>query len=193
MGAHGPGHRRAARRRHDPRLPQTGCALVGGETAELPDTYAAGEYDLAGFIVGIVERSKILKPSGVRAGDLLIALPSTGLHTNGYSLARKLIFEVAGLAPDAYVPDVSNKIGAELLMPHRCYWPMLKNILAKGWVTALAHITGGGIPGNLPRVMPRGMQAVIELGSWPVLPIFTYLTKLGQLERDELLRTFNSA
>ena len=170
---------------------QTGCALVGGETAELPDTYAAGEYDLAGFIVGIVERSKILKPSGVRSGDLLIALPSTGLHTNGYSLARKLIFEVAGLAPDAYVPDVSNKIGAELLMPHRCYWPMLKNILAKGWVTALAHITGGGIPGNLPRVMPRGMQAVIELGSWPVLPIFTYLTKLGQLERDELLRTFN--
>jgi phosphoribosylformylglycinamidine cyclo-ligase len=170
---------------------QTGCALVGGETAELPDTYAESEYDLAGFIVGVVERSKILKPSGVRSGDLLIALPSLGLHTNGYSLARKLIFEVAGLAPDAYVADVSNKIGAELLMPHRCYWPMLKNIVAKGLVTALAHITGGGIPGNLPRVMPRGMQAVIELGSWPMLPIFTYLTKLGQLERDELLRTFN--
>ena len=170
---------------------QAGCALVGGETAELPDTYAAGEYDLAGFIVGVVERSRILKTSGVRSGDLLIALPSLGLHTNGYSLARKLIFEVAGLAPDAYVAEISNKIGAELLMPHRCYWPMLKNIVAKGWVTGLAHITGGGIPGNLPRVLPRGMQAVIELGSWPVLPIFTYLAKLGQLERDELLRTFN--
>ena len=170
---------------------QAGCALVGGETAELPDTYAAGEYDLAGFIVGVVERSHILKTSAVRAGDVLLALPSLGLHTNGYSLARKLIFEVAGLAPDTYVAEISNKIGAELLMPHRCYWPMLKNIVAKGWVSGLAHITGGGIPGNLPRVLPRGMQAVIELGSWPVLPIFSYLARLGQLERDELLRTFN--
>src|SRR5579862_3229015 len=101
-----------------------GCALVGGETAELPGTYARGEYDVAGFIVGAVERSKILKTSGVRSGDVLLALPSLGLHTNGYSLARKLIFEVAGLAPDSYVPEIANKIGAELLMPHRCYWPL---------------------------------------------------------------------
>jgi phosphoribosylformylglycinamidine cyclo-ligase len=168
-----------------------GCALVGGETAELPGTYAPGEYDVAGFIVGAVERSKILKTSGVRSGDVLLALPSLGLHTNGYSLARKLIFEVAGLAPDSYVAEIANKIGAELLMPHRCYWPLLKNVIAKGWVSGLAHITGGGIPGNLPRVLPRGIQAVVELGSWPVLPIFSYLAGLGNIERDELLRIFN--
>ncbi len=118
-------------------------------------------------------------------------MPSLGLHTNGYSLARKLIFETAGLATDTYVAEVGNKIGAELLMPHRCYWPMLKNIVAQGLVTGMAHITGGGIPGNLPRVLPRSTQAVIELGSWPVLPIFSYLAKLGHIERDELLRTFN--
>jgi phosphoribosylformylglycinamidine cyclo-ligase len=168
-----------------------GCALIGGETAELPDTYATGEYDLAGFIVGIVERSRILKSAAVRSGDLLIGLPSLGLHTNGYSLARKLVFESAGLAPDTYVAEIGNKIGAELLMPHRCYWPMLKKIVGEGWVSAIAHITGGGIPGNLPRVLPRGTQAVIELGSWPVPPIFGYLAGLGRLERDELLKTFN--
>src|SRR5580700_2418810 len=170
---------------------QADCALVGGETAELPDTYAAGEYDLAGFIVGVVERNRVPKTSMVRSGDLLLGLPSLGLHTNGYSLARKLIFESAGLAPDSYVADVSNKIGAELLLPHRCYWPLLKKIVAQGWLSAMAHITGGGIPGNLPRVLPRGTQAVIELGSWPVLPIFRYLARLGSLERDELLSTFN--
>jgi len=169
----------------------TGCALVGGETAELPDTYAAGEYDLAGFIVGAVERSRVLKTSAVAAGDQLLALPSLGLHTNGYSLARKLVFETAGLSPDNYVAEIGNKIGAELLLPHRCYWPLLKRILAQGWISALAHITGGGIPGNLCRVLPRGKQAVIELGSWPVLPIFRYLARLGGLEREELLRTFN--
>ena len=167
------------------------CALIGGETAELPDTYAPDEYDLAGFIVGAVERSQVPKTGAVSAGDVLIALPSLGLHTNGYSLARKLIFEVAGHSPDTYVPEVGNKIAAELLMPHRCYWPMLKNVVAHGWTSAMAHITGGGIPGNLPRVLPRGKQAVIELGSWPVLPIFSYLARLGRLERDELLQTFN--
>src|ERR1700693_4109924 len=110
---------------------QADCALIGGETAELPDTYAPGEYDLAGFIVGVVERSRVPKTSAVHAGDVLLALPSLGLHTNGYSLARKLIFETAGLPTDAYVADISNKIGAELLMPHRCYWPALKNIVAQ--------------------------------------------------------------
>jgi len=170
---------------------QVGCALVGGETAELPGVYADGEYDLAGFIVGAVERSRVLKTSGVRSGDALLALPSLGLHTNGYSLARKLVFEVAGLAPDTYVADIGNKIGAELLLPHRCYWPLLKKVVAQGWASGLAHITGGGIPGNLHRVLPRGMQATVELGSWPVLPIFTYLARLGHLDREELLRTFN--
>jgi phosphoribosylformylglycinamidine cyclo-ligase len=133
----------------------------------------------------------VLKTSSVRSGDCLLALPSLGLHTNGYSLARKLVFEVAGLAMDTYVPEIGNKIGAELLLPHRCYWPVLKRIVNQRWVSGIAHITGGGIPGNLPRVLPRGMQASIELGSWPVLPVFSYLARLGQLDREELLRTFN--
>ena len=170
---------------------QAGVALVGGETAEMPGFYAPGEYDLAGFILGCVERRRILDGQAVRRGDALLALPSTGLHTNGYSLARKLIFEVAKLKPGDYVAEVRNKIGAELLRPHRCYWPLLKNIVARGWVTAMAHVTGGGIPGNLPRVLPRGVEAHVDLGSWPVLPIFRYLARLGKLHQDELLRTFN--
>jgi phosphoribosylformylglycinamidine cyclo-ligase len=170
---------------------KAGCSLIGGETAEMPDLYAAGEYDLAGFIVGAVERDKILDPRRVRAGDLLLALPSSGLHTNGYSLARKLVFEVAKLGPDSYVAEVGNKIGAELLKPHRCYWPLVKNILARGWVSSMAHITGGGITGNLPRALPRNVRATVQLGSWPVLPIFKYLAQVGRMERDELLKTFN--
>ncbi|HWG59877.1 MAG TPA: phosphoribosylformylglycinamidine cyclo-ligase [Candidatus Acidoferrales bacterium] len=170
---------------------QAGCALIGGETAEMPDFYAPGEYDLAGFIVGAVEKSKQLDPRAVRPGDALIALPSSGLHTNGYSLARKLVFEVAKLDPDAYVAEVGNKIGAELLKPHRAYWPMLKGVLSRGWISAMAHITGGGITGNLPRALPRNVQAVVQLGSWPVLPVFRYLAQIGQIERDELLATFN--
>jgi len=171
---------------------KAGCALIGGETAEMPGFYPVGEYDLAGFIVGAVERNKILTGKNVKPGDALIALPSAGLHTNGYSLARKLVFEVAKLKPDTYVAEVGNKIGAELLKPHLCYAPALKTILAKGWVTALAHITGGGIPGNLPRVLPSGVQAQIDLDSWPVLPIFKYLAKVGKIETDELLQSFNT-
>jgi phosphoribosylformylglycinamidine cyclo-ligase len=170
---------------------QAGCALIGGETAEMPDIYAPGEYDLAGFIVGAVERKKILDPKNVRAGDMLLALPSSGLHTNGYSLARKLAFGVEHLQPGSYVEEIGGPIGAELLKPHRAYWPLLKNVVARGWLTTMAHITGGGITGNLPRALPSSVQAVIELGSWPVLPIFKYLARVGQIERDELLRTFN--
>jgi phosphoribosylformylglycinamidine cyclo-ligase len=170
---------------------QAGCSLIGGETAEMPDVYAAGEYDLAGFIVGAVERKKILDPRRVRPGDVLLALPSSGLHTNGYSLARKLVFGVAKLNANSYVAEVKNKIGAELLKPHRAYWPLLKNILAREWVSTMAHITGGGITGNLPRALPRNVQATIELGSWPVLPIFRYLARTGRIDRDELLKTFN--
>jgi phosphoribosylformylglycinamidine cyclo-ligase len=168
-----------------------GCALIGGETAEMPDFYPPGDYDLAGFVVGAVERKMRLDPSRVRPGDALLALPSSGLHTNGYSLARKLVFGVAKLSPNTYVAEVSNKIGAELLKPHLAYWPLLKNILAREWVTSMAHITGGGITGNLPRALPSNVQAVIDLGSWPVLPIFKYLAQLGEIDRDELLHTFN--
>ena len=170
---------------------QAGCSLIGGETAEMPDVYAPGDYDLAGFIVGAVERKRILDLRRVRPGDLLVALPSSGLHTNGYSLARKLVFGVAKLSANSYVAEVKNKIGAELLKPHRPYWPLLKTILARGWVSTMAHITGGGITGNLPRALPRNVQATIELGSWPVLPIFRYLARIGRIDRDELLQTFN--
>ena len=170
---------------------EEGCALVGGETAEMPGVYAPGEYDLAGFIVGAVERSRRLDPRGVRAGDALVGLPSSGLHTNGYSLARKLIFEVAGLKPSTYVAEISNKIGAELLKPHRCYRATVERILDRGWVTSMAHITGGGITGNLPRALPRHLHAVVDLGSWPVLPIFRYLAQLGNITPTEQLRTFN--
>jgi phosphoribosylformylglycinamidine cyclo-ligase len=149
---------------------KAGCALIGGETAEMPGFYPPGEYDLAGFIVGVVERHKILTGKTVKPGDALIALPSSGLHTNGYSLARKLIFEVAKLKPDVYVPEVGNKIGAELLKPHLCYAPALK---------------------NLPRVLPTGVKAQIDLDSWPVPSIFKYLAKLGEIDTDELLQSFN--
>src|ERR1700678_1823010 len=141
---------------------RAGCALIGGETAEMPDFYGPGEYDLAGFIVGAVDAAKRLDPANVRAGDVLVALPSSGLHTNGYSLARKLVFGIAKLKPNTYVAEIRNKIGAELLKPHRCYFPLLKNIVARGWVTSMAHITGGGITGNLPRVLSRNVQAVVE-------------------------------
>lgn len=170
---------------------KAGCALIGGETAEMPGFYQPGEYDVAGFIVGVVERKNLLTGKRVKPGDTLLALPSAGLHTNGYSLARKLVFEVANLKPQTYVAEIGNKIGAELLKPHLCYAPALKNILARGWVSALAHITGGGIPGNLPRVLPAGVKAQIDLESWHVPPIFRYLAKLGKMDSDALLESFN--
>jgi phosphoribosylformylglycinamidine cyclo-ligase len=170
---------------------KAGCALIGGETAEMPGFYPVGEYDLAGFIVGIVERKNILTGKNVKPGDTLLGLPSAGLHTNGYSLARKLVFEIAKLKPDTYVAEVGNKIGAELLKPHLCYAPAVKNLLAKGWISALAHITGGGIPGNLPRVLPSGVKAIIDLDAWPIPSIFKYLAKIGEIDTDELLQSFN--
>ena len=170
---------------------KAGCALIGGETAEMPGFYPVGEYDLAGFIVGVVERKNLLTGKAVQPGDTLLGLPSAGLHTNGYSLARKLVFEVARLKPDAYVADVGNKIGAELLKPHLCYATALKSIISRGWVSALAHITGGGIPGNLPRVLPAGVRAQIDLASWPVPSVFKYLAKLGKMDSDALLESFN--
>jgi phosphoribosylformylglycinamidine cyclo-ligase len=168
-----------------------GCALIGGETAEMPGFYLEGEYDLAGFIVGVVERERIITGKTVEPGDVILGLLSNGLHTNGYSLARKLLFEVAGYTPDSYVNELKGKVGNELLRTHKSYWPSVKRLVDGECVSAMAHITGGGITENLPRVLPRGVAAVIEIGSWPVLPIFEHLQTLGNVPQEEMLRTFN--
>ncbi len=168
-----------------------GCALIGGETAQMPGFYADGEYDLAGFIVGAVDRDKMVTGQGIKPGDVLIGLPSTGLHTNGYSLARKLLFEVAGYKPTQYVTAIKEKAGAALMRTHRSYLHVIQKLVAAGLTTGMAHITGGGITENLPRILPKGTAAQIELGSWPVLPIFEHLRELGQVSQDEMMRTFN--
>ena len=168
-----------------------GCALIGGETAEMPGFYPDGEYDLAGFIVGVVERERIVTGKDVQIGDVILGLPSNGLHTNGYSLARKLLFEVGHYSPDDYVNEIKNKVGNELMRTHKSYWPALRKLLDAQCVSALAHITGGGITENLPRVLPRGTAALVELGSWPVLPLFEHLQQLGNVPQDEMMRTFN--
>jgi phosphoribosylformylglycinamidine cyclo-ligase len=168
-----------------------GCALIGGETAEMPGFYPEGEYDLAGFIVGAVDREKIINGKNVQIGDVILGLPSNGLHTNGYSLARKLLFEVAKYTPETYVNEIKGKVGNELMRPHKSYWPVLRKLIDSECVSAMAHITGGGITENLPRVLPRGTGAVIELGSWPVQPIFEHMQNLGNVSQDEMLRTFN--
>jgi phosphoribosylformylglycinamidine cyclo-ligase len=168
-----------------------GCALIGGETAEMPGFYPDGEYDLAGFIVGVVPRERIINGKNVQVGDIILGLPSQGLHTNGYSLARKLLFEVAHYTPETYVNEIKGKVGNELMRPHKSYWSCLRKLVESDTVSAMAHITGGGITENLPRVLPRGTAAVIELGSWPVLPIFEHMQKLGNVSQLEMLRTFN--
>ena len=170
---------------------QNGCALIGGETAEMPGFYPNGEYDLAGFIVGVVERDRVVNGKAVEPGDIILGLPSNGLHTNGYSLARKLLFEVGRYTPETYVNELKGKVGNELMRTHRSYWPVIKKLLAAECVSALAHITGGGITENLPRVLPKGVGAIIDLGSWPVPSIFDHMQKLGNVPRDEMLRTFN--
>jgi phosphoribosylformylglycinamidine cyclo-ligase len=168
-----------------------GCALIGGETAEMPGFYSEGEYDLAGFIVGVVEREKVITGKDVLPGDVLIGLPSNGLHTNGYSLARKLLFSIAGYSPETYVNAIKGKVGNELMKTHKSYWPAVRRLVEADCVSAMAHVTGGGITENLPRVLPKGMGAVVELGSWPVLPIFAHMQQLGNISQDEMLRTFN--
>lgn len=168
-----------------------GCVLIGGETAQMPGFYSDGEYDLAGFIVGAVDRDKMITGAGIKAGDVLIGLPSTGLHTNGYSLARKLLFEKAGYKPQQYVTAIKEKAGAALLKVHRSYLHVIQKLVTAGVTTGMAHITGGGITENLPRILPKNVTAQVELGSWPVLPIFEHLRELGQVPQEEMLRTFN--
>jgi phosphoribosylformylglycinamidine cyclo-ligase len=170
---------------------EAGVALIGGETAEMPGFYADGEYDVAGFIVGIVDRSRILDGKAIRHGDILIGLPSVGLHTNGYSLARKLFFEVARLTPDSRVDGLELTVGEELLQPHINYEPLLREALAKELFEGLAHITGGGITENLNRILPENCQAEVQLGSWPVIPLCRVMADIGKIERDEMLRATN--
>jgi len=168
-----------------------GCALIGGETAQMPGFYQDGEYDLAGFIVGAVDKGKMITGATIAPGDILIGLPSTGLHTNGYSLARKLFFEVAQYKSTQYVGAIGDKAGNALMKIHRSYLSIMQKLANAGLAAGMAHITGGGITENLPRILPKGTAAHVELGSWPVLPIFEHLQNLGQVPQDEMLRTFN--
>jgi phosphoribosylformylglycinamidine cyclo-ligase len=168
-----------------------GCALIGGETAQMPGFYKDGEYDLAGTIIGAVSRDKIITGEHIQVGDVLVGLPSNGLHTNGYSLARKLLFEVAKYGPDHYVNELKDKTGAALMRTHRSYLSVIKKLTGAEVVSGMAHITGGGITENLPRILPKGMGAVIDRASWTVPPLFEHLQHLGNVEDDEMLRTFN--
>jgi phosphoribosylformylglycinamidine cyclo-ligase len=167
------------------------CALLGGETAEMPGFYAGGEYDVAGFILGAVERRSLLDGSRVGPGDRLIGLGSDGLHINGYTLARKILFERMGLRIDSRLPGMKRTASEELLRPHRCYRPALAPLLERGWVHALAHVTGGGITDNLPRVLPEGCGAEIDTAAWEVPPIFRVLQREGKVADAEMRRTFN--
>jgi phosphoribosylformylglycinamidine cyclo-ligase len=169
----------------------SGCALIGGETAEMPGFYPPGEYDLAGTIVGWVRRKRIVDGAGITPGDVLIGLPSLGLHTNGYSLARKVLLESAGLKLRARIPELGRTLGEELLAPHRCYWPVVQPMLAKGWLKGMTHITGGGLTDNTPRILPPGCAAEINLGSWPVLPVYDLIARVGKVPAEDMLRTFN--
>ncbi len=168
-----------------------GCALIGGETAQMPGFYADGEYDLAGTIVGAVPRPQLLTGAAIQPDDVLLGLPSTGLHTNGYSLARKLLFEVAGYSAKGRVPALKASPGKLLMATHRSYLQPMQALGKAGAVVGMAHITGGGITENLPRILPKGIAAEVDLGSWPVLPIFRHLQQLGSVEQTEMFRTFN--
>ena len=168
-----------------------GCALVGGETAQMPGFYNAGEYDLAGFIVGAANRDQIITGSAIQVGDVLLGLPSNGLHTNGYSLARKLLFEVARYTPDQYINELKDKTGAALMRTHRSYLGVIRKLTGGDVVSGMAHITGGGMTENLPRILPKGMGAQIDLSSWQIPPLFEHLQKLGNVDQEEMLRTFN--
>jgi phosphoribosylformylglycinamidine cyclo-ligase len=168
-----------------------GCALIGGEIAELREMYHAGEYDLAGTIVGVVDRKKIVDGQRIRVGDLILGLPSSGLHTNGYSLARKICFEVAGLKVTDAMPGVGRTLGEALLEPHTSYAKLMQLLMKVVDVRGMCHVTGGGITDNLPRTLAEGQGAVIDLGAWEALPIFKFLQETGRVSDAEMLRTFN--
>ena len=168
-----------------------GCALLGGETAEMPGFYNDGEYDVAGFIVGAVDRARLIDGKAIAPGDVLLGWPSSGLHTNGYSLARKIAFEEMKLTVDEHVPDLGETIGQALLRPHRSYLPVIKPLLGRGQIKGMAHITGGGITDNLPRVLPPGTAARVNRTSWRVPAIFRWLGESGRVPEYDLRRALN--
>ncbi len=170
---------------------ENGCALLGGETAEMPGFYADGAYDLAGFVVGLVDRPRIIDGRTIAPGDALIGLPSNGLHTNGYSLARQIVFERLGLGVDSEVEELGCTVGEELLRPHRSYLATVRPAIETGRVKGIAHITGGGLTDNVPRILPEGRMAVIDPARWPRPPIFELLRTAGEVPDAEMYRTFN--
>lgn len=170
---------------------ENGCVLLGGETAEMPSMYADGEYDLAGFIVGVVDKPKVIDGKSIVPGDLVLGIPSTGLQTNGYSLARKLFFEVGGYTPDSYIDELGSTVGEALLATHASFLRPLEGLLASGVIKGLVHITGGGFLENIPRILPSGVSVEINRGTWPELPIFGLMQRLGNVDEKEMFRTFN--
>ncbi len=168
-----------------------GMPLLGGETAEMPDMYRPGEYDLAGFIVGVVDKAGIINGDTIEEGDVCLGLASTGLHTNGYSLARKVAFEIAGCRPDDLIDELNTTIAEALMAVHRCYASAIRPLLERFDIHGMAHITGGGLPGNLNRIMPEGLGAVISKSSWQVPPVFSWLREKGDLDPEDIYRTFN--
>jgi phosphoribosylformylglycinamidine cyclo-ligase len=170
---------------------ENGCVLLGGETAEMPDFYPPGEYDLAGFIVGVVDKPKVIDGKTIEPGDVLLGIPSTGLQTNGYSLARKLLFEVAGYKADTYLDELGSTVGQALLATHQSFLRPIEPLLDKGVIKGLVHITGGGFLENIPRILPDGVGVEINRGTWPELPIFGLLQRLGNVSDHEMFRTFN--
>jgi phosphoribosylformylglycinamidine cyclo-ligase len=170
---------------------ENGCVLLGGETAEMPGFYAEGEYDVAGFIVGVVDREKVIDGRSIAPGDTVLALPSVGLHTNGYSLARKLFFDVAGHHADTHLLALNATVGEALLAPHLSYLHALEGLLDQNLIKGLAHITGGGLTENIPRILPEGTGVTIVRDTWPVLPIFKLMQEIGHVADAEMFRTFN--
>jgi phosphoribosylformylglycinamidine cyclo-ligase len=170
---------------------ENGCALLGGETAEMPGFYADGEYDLAGFIVGAAEREHLITGRGIAVGDVLVGVSSSGLHTNGYSLARRIVFEHLGLAVDSHVAALGRTVGEALLEPHRSYLPLVRPMLGSGLIKGMAHITGGGITDNLPRVLSAAVVASVDLARWRMPALFQWLMEQGRVPLDDMLRTFN--
>jgi phosphoribosylformylglycinamidine cyclo-ligase len=170
---------------------ENGCVLLGGETAEMPGFYKDGEYDLAGFIVGIVDKSKVIDGKNIAAGDVVLGLPSNGLQTNGYSLARKLFFEIGGYEVDSHVEELGETVSEALLKKHTSFLKPLDKLLDSRRIKGLAHITGGGFLENIPRILPEGVSVEIKRGSWRELPVFGLMQKLGNVEENEMFRTFN--